>query len=130
MVPNPKDQGHIAVLRLICAASSRGYRVLRPEGDNDSFDLVLLTEKNRFLRVQIKSTKTSSRKGHSFAIKRGGKRNIVAYTPEEVDFVACYAFDDESWYFVPIDELGRRKHIRTGEGTYWQKFHNNWEVLQ
>lgn len=130
MPASAKERGHTAVLKLACAAVARGYVVLRPEGDNDAFDIVLMPSLNKFLKVQVKSTTRTSRKGHSFMIKRGGKKNLRSYTTDEIDFFALYAFDSDEWHFIPTTEVGHKQHIRVGPRTDWERWRNNWEVLK
>lgn len=124
-----KDRGHIAGLKLAVQLESRGYIALWPEGDNRCFDLVVLSRRNKFSRIQVKSCwKKDDRGRYGFVVKRGTNHSKT-YTPKDIDVMALHAFDGDAWYFIPVAEIKDLDSIHIGPNSKWTKFKDNWEVF-
>lgn len=126
---NVKDQGHVAVLKLIYEAEIRGLSTLVPQGDNRPFDLVITPDHKNFIRVQVKSTVGKNQHGlHNFMVS-WGRGHLKAYTKAIIDVVACYVFDEDLWYFVPIEDLKELRSVTASRTNRYKTNINDWSVF-
>lgn len=124
-----KDRGHVATLKLVLEAESRDWISLWAEGDNRPFDIVLMPEPDKFVRVQVKSCYKADERGrHSFVIGRGSDHK-KRYTKKLVDIMAFHAFDTGDWWFINVEKTAAYKNIHIGPKGQWEPYRNNWEVI-
>jgi hypothetical protein len=94
-----KQRGEWVELQFMAAAALRGYRVLKPWGDNIEYDFVVEHSGN-LLRVQVKGF--SARKGYGYVCRlRHGRSGLQRYKLADVDLFAIYILPVEAWYIVP-----------------------------
>jgi hypothetical protein len=108
-----KKQGEWAEQAFILEALGRDFTVLRPLGDDASYDVATGSPKRRrMVSVQVKSVSVAE-PGGAYAVNCSrGSSQKTAYTPKEVDFVAVYVIPEDVWYLIPVKALRRRKRIR------------------
>ena len=79
-------------------AMRHGYKVLKPWGDSQPFD-VALAFGNRIVRVQVKSTSNCYSTGYLCQFKP----NYFSqpYSLDQLDFFAAYVITQDIWYLIP-----------------------------
>ena len=96
-IQHPKARGEWAELRFMARAAEHGLRVTKPWGDTAPYDFI--TEHcGRFLRVQVKCTWSRHENSYQCQINANG----VAYSPDQIDFIAAYVIDPDVWYILPL----------------------------
>lgn len=109
-----KRMGELAELAFMYRAASEDIGVARPYGDSHPYDF-LVQHGRRLARVQVKSCFTTpSHNGHSgfpimvrHKISKGG----IAYSEEDIDFIAAYVAPRQAWYVIPIEALKTAKRF-------------------
>jgi hypothetical protein len=131
-----KRKGQMAELIFVLKALSMGFAVSKPYGDSEPYDLVV-GERNRLLRIQVKSVFTSKRWGYTVAVARKRLRRHVKYTPDEIDFIVGYVVPHDAWYIIPVAEVVNLVHIRLypegarkKNGGYFEKYREAWHLLR
>lgn len=117
---NTKNKGNIGEAKVIADLVAKDFDVAQPFGDNLPFDLLVIDNKLKVYKVQVKY---SSQKQGSIVIRNqkwssNTKRNYVKYyTGIEVDIFAVYCPDNDSVYYVrSSDVIGKTgMTIRTQE---------------
>ena len=79
-------------------ACGMDFRVAKPWGNIDPYD-VLVGMGHGIWRVQVKC---AYRRGVS-AYMAGPNSNSVAYTKDQIDFLAAWAVSANIWYIVPVE---------------------------
>jgi hypothetical protein len=121
-----KVRGDIATLLFAAEAKKHGFIVLNETGDNAPFDAVLYHPNGKFTKVQIKSTLCAGSRGtHEFVVKRGS--TSLAYSEADVDMFACYAFDLDQWWLIPVKDVRGRKKIFFDGRDEHTMYINNWD---
>lgn len=129
-----KQQGELVELKFMEKAYELGAIVSKPFGDNAKYDLI--TDLNGCKRIQVKSTsciKTDSKQGYSILCASGCKSKI-AYDKMQIDLIAAYVIPENTWYLIPVEELGGSKRInlypavKNNNGKY-EKFKNRWDLI-
>lgn len=104
-------------------------------GDNAPYDLAVESG-GHFLRVQVKCTQF--RRGHSY--KCHLYSNGVAYSSDQIDFIAAYIIPVDTWYILPVAVIAghpdilltpdrkNSKHARYKEA--WHLLKSNAEVAK
>jgi hypothetical protein len=110
---NNKGKGELAELAFLCKASSLGFGVAKPYGDNEPYDFIL-DSGERFWRVQVRSTSSAEpgRSGYVVASRRGHAPNFKQYQAKEIDFFVVYVVPLGVWYVVPVNQIGGLHHLR------------------
>jgi len=113
--------GAVGVARVAGALFRNGYSVLTPMEDFVGYDLV--AERNgRFVRIQVKTTtKPEGDKLYYRFMTSGGCEGKSAYTKEKVDFLVCWAMDEDLfWVLKPSDCKGPTKKLYPNSGSSWR----------
>ena len=129
-----RKRGEFAEMRFAAAAIAHGFRIARPWGDSERYDLVICA-KGRFWRVQVKSTSHKFRKAYRCNIC--ARQGSSLYTKLHVDFIAAYVLDCDVWYIIPVTATGRRRVIslfpihkgRRGSGEF-EQYREAWHLLR
>ena|ERR1700722_1131531 len=107
--PSRKRRGEAAEAAFLARATSLGFRICKPWGECERYDLVIDYGHGRFYRIQVKCTELFA--DRRYRVKNGGHSDAV-YTPEETDFIAAHVTPLDLWYIVPIEAAGARKSLR------------------
>jgi len=111
---NTKDTGEIAESRIIFEFKQRGYAVLTPFGDNQSYD-IMVDLGDDVLRVQVKSAWTDDGKVkfNTDRISQRTSNESQTYSADEIDGFAAYCPDLDSCYWVDINDARKsRMYLR------------------
>jgi len=130
-----KDRGDMAEMQFMLDAAQRGFGVAKPYGDNEHYDVVV-DSGGRLWRVQVKSTASTHHRGFSVRSSWRTSRRQIAYTAEDVDFLAVRIAGRGIWYVIPVRALGGRLTIhlypfgsRRGSKRRFEKYREAWELL-
>ena len=120
-----KRHGEVAEARFLAKASSMGFGVAKPWGD-ERYDLIL-DSGHCLWRVQVKSTRRLASRGYSVMIATS---TVAQYDETEIDFLVAYITVEDVCYVIPVKMLKGRKSLRFwphGRGkSKWEKFREGW----
>lgn len=127
-----KDRGFLAEMMFALDAKKNGHSVCTPVGDNDPFDVVLYNPAGRFIRVQIKSClkKEPGRTRHIWTVKKGGPKTARPYSKQDIDVLALYAYDENAWWFIPIETIGLDVSVKIDDNSALNQFKDNWDIFK
>ncbi len=93
-----KERGEWVELLFMAEAMRHGYKLLKPWGDSQPFDVALFFG-SRIVRVQVKSTSYRLDNGYrcQFQTNFHGRQ----YTLKLLDFFAGYVIPQKTWYLIP-----------------------------
>lgn len=103
-----KRKGDLGEAMIMADVLKRGYKVALPVGEDWRFDLIVL-RKNKLVRVQCKYV-TSDGLKLFIPCRSSNDRLAHSYTPEEIDWLACYDATTDKCYYVPSEIL---LHVKT-----------------
>lgn len=136
--------GELAELAFMYRAATEGIGVARPYGDSHAYDF-LVQHGRRLARVQVKSCYTKhDRRQTGFTIlarHRMNKRGGLAYSEQDIDFIAAYIAPCDTWYLIPIEELKGGISIRVYPGLdpgqktkraggFYEAYREAWHLLK
>ncbi|HZR66386.1 MAG TPA: group I intron-associated PD-(D/E)XK endonuclease [Terriglobales bacterium] len=139
-----KRMGELAELAFMYRAASEGIGVARPYGDSHAYDF-LVQHGRKLARVQVKScfTKRERRQtGFSILARHRMKKGAgLAYSQEDVDFIAAYVAPYDTWYLIPIEALQGSISIRVHpglsaerktrrSGAFYEVYREAWHLLK
>jgi len=120
-----KRHGEVAEARFLAKASSMGFGVAKPWGD-ERYDFIL-DSGHCLWRVQVKSTRRLASRGYSVMIATS---TVAQYDETEIDFLVAYITVEDVCYVIPVKMLKGRKSLRFwphGRGkSKWEKFREGW----
>src|SRR5277367_7097103 len=91
-----KRHGEVAEARFLAKASSMGFGVAKPWGD-ERYDFIL-DSGHCFSRVQVKSTRRRGTRGYSVTI---GSGTVAPYDESQIDYLVAYISLEDVWYVIP-----------------------------
>lgn len=106
-------------------AMLRGYIVSAPRTDHSHYDRIVDTKKKLY-RVQIKARRGNGKKS---LIVRLAKSNNKGYTKQEIDVIALYVEDNNSWYIFPAEGINTIIRINIHRDKK-DRFKNNWTIFR
>jgi hypothetical protein len=106
-----KERGEWVELRSMAEAMGHGYKVLKPWGDSQTFD-VAINFGSRIVRVQVKSSIHRVGTGYRCHFERN--RRSSPYTLKQVDFFAACIVPENVWYLIPARVLVNGDHLKKG----------------
>lgn len=111
-------------------ARKRGYHSLKFE-EGKPIDVVIYnTETGSFFKVQVKSCeKRESRGTFRFHTEVGRGKNRVRYSSRDVDVFACYSFETDEWWLVPVEEAVKSSMMRIDDTHELNRYKNNWTIF-
>ena len=138
-----KRMGELAELAFMYRAASEGIGVARPYGDSHAYDF-LVQHGSRLARVQVKSCYTkNNRRQTSYGIlaRHRMSRGGVAYSHQDIDFIAAYIAPCDTWYLIPIEVLKGSISIRLHpglppgakpkrSGAFYEAYREAWHLLK
>jgi PD-(D/E)XK nuclease superfamily protein len=120
-----KRHGELAEARFLAKASSLGFGVAKPWGE-ERYDFVLDSGYS-FWRVQVKSTR--GRTTGEYEVRVAGGR-LTPYDETEIDFLVAYLVPEDIWYVIPVKMLKGRRSLYFspwGRGkSKWEKYREGW----
>jgi hypothetical protein len=126
----PKALGELAELAFCFKASSLGFGVSKPLGDNQPFDFIL-NAGHRLWKVQVKSTYHIDETCYFNTVRAavGGRRQI--YSAENIDVLAGWVMPLDVWYIIPVQAFAPRKGVevyphRPGSTGQYEPFREAW----
>ena len=132
---NNLSLGKAGELRVASELLLRGYEVFLTITDT-GVDLILGNGK----RLQVKTARTNKLGTYVFSLKgwRGKKSSPMAHQLTDVDYIICWATDDNAFFIIPASNVRGRFSIcinpnsSNGRGgiSRFMAFKNNWEILQ
>ena len=126
--PDPKRRGEATEAEFIARASGFDFRVAKPWGDSDSYD-VLVGMGQGFWRVQVKRA-PYLRQGQ-YVANAGGYSGH--YTKDDIDFIAAHLVQDNIWYIVPVEAFQGRTmlhfHPKLHSKAKYEKYREAWCLL-
>jgi hypothetical protein len=126
----PKALGELAELAFAFKATSLGFSISKPLGDNQPFDFIL-NAGHRLWKVQVKSTYHIDRTCYFNTVREavGGRRRI--YSAENIDVLAGWVMPLDVWYIIPVQAFAPRKCVevyphRPGSSGQYEPFREAW----
>ena len=120
-----KRHGEVAEARFLAKASSMGFGVAKPWGD-ERYDFIL-DSGHCLWRVQVKSTRRLASRGYSVMIATS---TVAQYDETEIDFLVAYITVEDVCYVIPVKMLKGRNSLRFwphGRGkSKWERFREGW----
>jgi hypothetical protein len=109
-----KAKGNLAELAFLHKASSLGFGVAKPYGDDEHYDFIL-EPGERLWRVQVRSTSckpSGPRHGYIVSTCRHNHRyETTTYQPGEIDIFAAYIVPLDIWYIIPVNQLASAHNL-------------------
>ena len=129
-----KARGEWVELLFMARAAREGLKVSKPHGDG-RYD-VIVESTTGLHRVQVKSTLFKRRGCYEclcFWSRVGEKRKPKRYQRGQVDFIAAYVVQEDSWFIVPVAQLkSMTLYLPSKERVQRSKygrFHEAWDLL-
>jgi len=117
----------VAENEFIARASGFDFRIAKPWGDSDSYD-VLVGFEHGFWRVRVKR---ATRSRGEYVTKAGGGSSL--YTKDDIDFIAAHLTLENVWYIVPIEAFEGRSTLqfnpRTRGKRRYERYREAWCLL-
>lgn len=111
MKENPKTIGERSEAVILAKLLLRGEVVLQPFGDNQRYDLVIDRD-GVFVRIQCKTGRLVNGAVRFSCCSNAGGNGRRDYRGQ-IDFFAVYCPDNDSVYFVPVDDAPlQTAHLR------------------
>lgn len=133
----PKKVGELIEAIFQVQALQRGFIVSKPFGDSAKYDFVLDFE-GKLSRVQVKTTnhlykKTANAKG-CFIVKTSRCSGKWRYKSKDVDFIAVYVTEKDTWYIIPVSavcsrSIGLYPHV-VGSKSKNEIYKESWDLLK
>jgi len=132
-----KAKGNLAELAFLHKASTLGFGVAKPYGDDEHYDFIL-DSGERLWRVQVRSTSHKRPSPHSGYVVSTCRHNhryeITTYQPGEIDIFAVYIVPLDIWYIIPINQLASAHNLGLhpsgcrGGGSF-EAFREAWHLM-
>ena len=130
---NSKAKGELGEMIFLHKASSLGFGVAKPFGDNERYDFIL-DSGERLWRVQVKSTYCMYGSGLAYRITTR-RHNQEAYSDNEVDFLVGHIVPRNIWYIVPVKKIGKRDFLYLHplgckqDGGHFEAYRDAWHLM-
>jgi len=128
MIRHAKARGEWAEMRFMMRAAELGFRVTKPWGDNAPYDFILEYH-GRFYRVQVKCTMFQRGRSYKCHLDSNG----VAYTSDQIDFIAAYVIPTNTWYILPIAKVEGHPDILLtpdNQRSRYAKYREAWHLMK
>lgn len=128
-----KSDGEASEAAFLARACALGFSVATPWGDSNRYDLLVQREHadagHGFWRVQVKST--SYRLRTRYVVQTTS--SLGPYSKAEIDFLCAHIVQEDFWYVIPVEALGRRTTVYcnpqgSGRGMF-EKYREAWCLL-
>lgn len=128
-----KAKGIEAEVAFMYQCIERGYTVSLPYGDNAKYDLIVDIA-GKLKRVQVKAIHAKTKNGDCYRLKQRGQHLRDAYTENDIDILAIYIKDSNSWYILKSGEIVTNAlqlyPHRTNPKGFYEFGHERWELLE
>jgi hypothetical protein len=98
-----KERGEWVELRFMTQAIEHGYKVSKPWGEINPYDIGVEHDSG-ILRVQIKSTTVRTGTGYLCQFRPNFQKKHD-YTVDQIDLFAAYIIPEDVWYIIPSPVL-------------------------
>jgi hypothetical protein len=128
--PNTGRKGDATEFGFMARAFRFDFRVAKPQGNVDPYDVLIAMAPRVFWRVQVKLAPHKTGPNENIYQARGYTRR-GCYTKEDIDFLAAYVEDKNIWYIVPVEAFTGTKgvHFTPGGKGRYEKYREAWCLL-
>ena len=129
-----KYRGELAELAFMRKAANLGFRVAKPWGESDRYDVVVRVGRT-FWRVQVKSVLgTAVSRRHYRITTTGGNsdRGRTPYSRDEIDFLVAYIFPEDIWYVFPAHVIENHTCVCVAPGSKksrLEQYREAWKLM-
>lgn len=106
-------------------AMSKGFTVSAPLTDKSQYDRIV-DVKGTLHRVQVKARRTY---GKTTVVLRIGYSKSKRYTSDDIEIIALYIEDNNSWYLFPVDVCSKNIRVNIKKDKTKDKYKNNWTIF-
>ncbi len=103
-------QGDIGEVAFLHKAMLQGLVVAKPYGHFQRYDFIVEAGRNLW-RVQVKAASRLRFGLYPLTVRCFDFGERVAYSLEELDFLAAYVLPEDAWFIVPAHEVVRREML-------------------
>jgi|ERR1700683_135827 hypothetical protein len=126
------DQGYLTQYKLIPVLAEQGYKLSLPCDPMNEYDL-LVDNREKIYRVQVKSCNVKKRNRYRADIAQGCGRNKRPYPDGSIDFFIIYVPIQNVWYVIPQRKVSGQKWVslypHDARGKY-DEYRNSWSLLR
>jgi hypothetical protein len=125
--PATGRKGDATELEFMSRACRLDFRVAKPWGNVDPFDVLIAIGPRASWRVQVKLAPHKTGKNKNIYQARGYTRR-GCYTKQDIDFLAAHIEDQNIWYIVPVEAFSGVKgiHFTPGGNGQYEKYREAW----
>jgi PD-(D/E)XK endonuclease len=122
----PQKKGELAEMAFMYRAENLGFDVAKPYGNSNRYDLVVRSGQ-RFWKVQVKACGFMAFGHYRVNAERVHRKRCIAYTAEEIDFLAVYIIAEDAWFIIPVRAFTPRRSFclyprGTPDGGRYEKY--------
>jgi len=121
-------KGDATEFAFMARACRLDFRVAKPMGNADPYDVLIAIGPRAFWRIQVKLAPHKDKENvyQARAYTRRGP-----YTKADIDFLAAYVEDQNIWYIVPVEAFSGIKavHLTPGGKGMYEKYREAWCLL-
>lgn len=125
MKPN-YDPGTVSEYKFAARAVEEGFTVCWPSSQMLPIDFTLINDSGKVKKVQVKSTAKKHKKGY-YHIKTAPDKG--RYRKTDIDFLAAYCKDIDTWYIIPFKQILDKKAICIRSRSFI-KYKENWKQFK
>jgi hypothetical protein len=138
---NCKHRGDIFEMQFMIEASTRGFGVAEPIGDNERYDVILDRGRGKIWRVQVRGSGYVHQNGFLVRTCWRTKGKRMPYTTKQIDFLAAVFSGKRNrgqqiWYLIPVRALCNRLDVtlypfgtRHDRHPPFEKYREAWQLL-
>ena len=121
-------------MAFIYKAESLGLDVAKPYGNSNPYDLVVRSGQ-RFSKVQVKACGFMACGHYRVNAERSQRGRSIAYTADEIDFLAVYIIAEDTWFIIPVRAFTPLRSFPlyprgTPDGGRFEQYREAWWLLE
>jgi hypothetical protein len=129
-----KKRGELAEMAFILKAERLGFEVAKPYGESNRYDFVLRSGQ-QFQRVQVKACGFMVFGHYRVNAERMHHGRYIAYTADEIDFLAVYIIAEDTWFIIPVRAFTPLRSFRlyprgTPDGGRDEQYREAWWLME
>jgi hypothetical protein len=130
----PQKKGELAEMAFIYKAESMGFDVAKPYGNSNLYDVVVRSGQ-RFWKVQVKACGFMVFGHYRVYAERSQRGRSIAYTKDEIDFLAVYIIIEDTWFIIPVRAFTPLRSFRlyprgTPDGGRFEQYREAWWLME